>query len=305
MTTEEKKQQLLKYKSVLTEPYKKDNSIWYEASFRNLFELKDYIQSGPAINYDCFGGVSSMKVGDESFYTMSFEKAKRYLISGYNENISQMFELRNELRRGITFPSVTRKVIKSVTGSRICPNSFVTNNPKRYYKLERNEERKFITIHVNLAYSCAHDHTQVLNRGALIYNLIDILEKNNYSVKLNTFFLVEENNELIYIKIKLKDINSPLGVSGSIFPLTSPGFFRRIIFRVMESMPVDYYGWDNGYGHPVDGSDSKKLLELPENDIYIGSPREIGIWGNDLKEDTQKFLKYIDMDKYVRVKVKK
>lgn len=305
MTLEERKKHLLKYKEILKEPYIKKDYTWYEASFKNLYELKSYLASNPLINYECFGSVKSKETGNLSYYEMSYEDAINFLDGGYKKNIEKMFELKSELKKGIEFPSVSRKVAKSFTGSRICPNSFVTNNPKRFYKLERIPQRKFITIHMNMALPYNQTISQVLTRGALLYNLVDVLEENNYNVTLNTFFLLKQDDELIYIKIRLKDVNSRLRVNNSLFPLTSPAFFRRIILRVMESMPVenDYWG-SMGYGGTVQDKETLDLLSISEYDIYIGKPSEMNIYGKNLLDDTRNFLDYIDMEKYVRVKVK-
>ena len=305
MTTLEKKQMLLNYKKILNSPYKKGEYTWYEATFKDLYELKSFLESDPLINYECFSNLQSqIESQEQQFYGMPYSQALKYLSGGYKENLDKMFELKEELRKGIIFPSAGRKTIKSFTGSRICPNSFVTNNPKRYYMQTKVGEKRFITIHVNMSFSANQNINQILNKGAILYNLIEILEKNNFIVSLNTFFLIKQDEELIYIKIKLKDANNLLSVSNSIFPLTSASFFRRIIFRVMESMPVENTHWGDYYGEIISEQDMKRLLHIPSQDIFLGSPKTMGIEGKNLMEDAKNFLEYIDMDKYVRVKVK-
>lgn len=300
------KEELLLYKNLLTPPYTKDGYTWYEISFKSLYELYDYLIDTPPFNNRCFGTGSSQNQNPYSkeWYELSYDEAVKYLLGGYKVKIEDLLNLKQKLERGLEFPGIKRKTTKAVTGSRICPNSFITNDPKKYYRLERISEKKFITIHVNLAYSANHETSEILNRGAILHNLINILEENNYSVRLNTFYLISNYDEIIYIKINLKNINSPITISSSIYPLTSKAFFRRTIFRVMESLPVIDRSWGDGYGFTIHDEEVKKLLNLSEDDIYVGTPRETGVRGDNIYKDAERFLDYINMDKYVRVKVK-
>jgi len=177
------KEKLEFYKRVIKEPYEKKDYIWYEAEFKSLIELYNFLKTNPKRNENIFRELTSIASLDSNniFYEMEYDEAIECLLGSYDRNIDKLLELKKNLSSTIYFPSMRRNVVKSFTGSRICTNSFITNNPKRYYKLERALEKKFITIHVNLGYSNITPTNAVLNRGALIYNLVNMLEENNYS----------------------------------------------------------------------------------------------------------------------------
>lgn len=307
MSTSDEIEILEFYKKVIKSPYKKMEYTWYETDFRSLYELHKYITSNPTINEKIFTKLSSLNpyTKNNDFYEMEYEDAVKCLLGGYSRNIDKLLELKSNLKDTIYFPSNRRNVVKSFTGSRICPNSFVNNSPKRYYKLERVLERKFITLHVNLGCPGQTSINSILNRGALIYNLITMLEENNYSVELDTFCLFKLADEIVHFKVRLKDINETLSIENGVFPLTSSDFVRRIIFRVIETLNVKEKSWGFRYGTFVNGEEVKELKELGDKDIYIGSPDEIGIKGKKLNDDINNFLDYVDIKKYVRVKVNK
>jgi len=297
------KEELLNYKNLLTDPYIKSGYTCYEITFKSLDELYDYLTIETPHNKEIFP-VLSKQIDDLVLYEMSLEEALNYLHGGYKTDIEKLIEQKSRLERGLEFPGTKRQMTYGVTGSRISPNRFVVNDPKRYYKLERVNERKFMKIYINLGYSHKCTPNQILNRGALLYNIVKILEENNYSVELKTFFLMKEAGEITNIKVNLKNINSPLTVKGSIFPLTSRAFFRRIIFRVIESLPLEEFMWGQLYGRTLDAKFTKDFLGITGDDIYVGTPNEVGIQGYDIYDDAKKFLKYIEMDKFVRVKIK-
>ena len=301
------KEKLEFYKRVIKEPYEKKDYIWYEAEFKSLIELYNFLKTNPKRNENIFRELTSIASLDSNniFYEMEYDEAIECLLGSYDRNIDKLLELKKNLSSTIYFPSMRRNVVKSFTGSRICTNSFITNNPKRYYKLERALEKKFITIHVNLGYSNITPTNAVLNRGALIYNLVNMLEENNYSVELDTFFLLKvENQEIAYIKVRIKNVNEKFSLKTGVFPLTSKDFQRRIIFRVIESLNVQNRKWGTLYGSPVKDIEASSLLKIKDKDIYIASPLDIGIKGEDLREDIENFLDYVKIKQYVNVRTR-
>ena len=76
-------------------------------------------------------------------------------------------------------------------------------------------------------------------------------------------------------------------------------FVRRILARIKESMPFKR-GWGLSYGVVVDEKITKIIMDIGENDIYIGSPSEMNIKGFNIYEDADAFLKKINIgDKIV------
>ena len=300
------KEKLELYKKIIKEPYKKSGYIWYEVEFSSLYELYRYLSMNPQVNMDIFKDQRSLMPLSTNldFFEMEYDEALECLVGKYDKPIQELLKLRRDLSKTIYFPSLERNVVKALSGSRICLNSFITNNPKRFYRLERELEKKFITIHVNLSYNASITKDQILNRGALIYNLVKMLEDNNYVVELKTFVLLKISDEICYIKVRLKNRTEKFNLKNGVFPLLSVDFNRRIIFRVIESLNVKNTKWGTLYGSYINDFLTKELLSLSENDIYVPAPSDLGIEGMNLRDDIDSFLDYVNIKKYVNVNIK-
>lgn len=296
-----------RYKGIIKEPYMIGDEKIYEVDFLGLNELYEFLVSNPPINTNSFPKTRSQVGLDtaigKDLFELSYEDALKFLLGGYNKNIEELFQLEKSLEAQKRYSANKTRVIRSQSGSRVCINGFVSNSPKKFYRLERMEEKKFIRIHVNMSFRAMDGVKNVLHRGVLLKNFVDLLESNNYNVDLNTFILLrgQESEELFYFKVNLKKINSSMNLQDIIFPLTSLDFLRRIVFRVMESVPFQGRKWYNGYGGAVYEDEVKRLLNISSRDIYVGTPNEIGINGLSLKDDADEFLEYVAASNYVRV----
>ena len=85
-----------------------------------------------------------------------------------------------------------------------------------------------------------------------------------------------------------------LDIKKCYFPLTGREFLRRILFRVLESMPVEN-NWSWGYGRTVEESSLRKLYNLKDSDYVISSPNEIGINGTDIYRDTARLIENLNL----------
>ncbi len=290
------------YKGIMKEPYLVNGSMVYEVEFLGLNELYNFLLSNPIVNTIIFPKQVSQSNDERTmnFCKLTYEEALNYLNGGYEKNIEKLLELKRDLEVVKNFSSNKTKVIRSFTGSRVSINGFISNSPKKFYRLERLEEKKFIKINANLAFGMEDTADLVLHRGVLLKNLVDLLENNNYNVALNTFILLRREQELFYLKLHLKEINSSLFIEDIIFPLTSIAFLRRLVFRVMESVPFKEE-WSKNYGIGLNDDEVKKILKLSSKDIFVGRPKRIGLKGISLKEDADTFLKYVKADKYIKV----
>jgi len=294
-----------RYKGIIKEPYMIGDKRIYEVDFLGLNELYDFLVSNPSINTNSFPKLISQTGMDtgigKSLFELSYEDALKFLLGGYNRNIEELFHLERSLGVQKKYSVNKTKVIRAQSGSRVSINGFVSNSPKKFYRLERMEEKKFVKIHANLSFRASDSIKVVLNRGVLLKSFVDLLEANNYNVDLNTFILLEKYGEVFYFKLNLKRINSLMNLQDIVYPLTSVDFLRRIVFRVMESVPFQGVEWHNNYGIEVYEDETKRLLDISSKDIYVGTPVQIGLEGISLKDDSQRFLSYVNASEYVRV----
>lgn len=288
-------------KSLYCNSDKFEDYTFYEITFQNLSDLHAYLKTDPEINSSVF----SKKVSEEATVERAgvpYEQALKYVVSGYAENYDKYLSIKKQIDKSVPIFVDRREPVKSVAGSRPNIVNFIAGVPNNMYKLQRKEENKFITIHFNLGYPHYTTQEQVRNRGILSLNLIKLLELNGYKVKLNTFFLIYEGNEIMYIKVNLKRHGELISERKCYYPMCSKEFFRRVIFRVMETMPVKNLGWSNGYGGNVDEDLIRSSLGIPDTDIVVNSPAYMGVLGFSIEEDAEKFIEKTELTEFLNTK---
>ena len=147
-----------------------------------------------------------------------------------------------------------------------------------------------INILVNLSYRWETKKQAIVNRGVIIQNLVNELQRNGYKVNLKTFVLNSYENELSCIVVDLKRIDDELDARKAYFAFCNPSFLRRLVFRVIESSDFKIKGWIENYGFPCDYNFIKKAFSTEKFDIVIPQPWEIGIDGQDIVKDWRQFL---------------
>lgn len=277
---------------------------FYEVTFQNLSDLHSYLKTNPEINH-IFSEKKYSETASLERAGVAYDQALKYVISGYTENYDNYLSIKKQIDKSLPTLVDRREPVKSVAGSRPNMVNFIAGVPKNMYKLQRTQENKFVTIHFNLGYAARITEQQVRNRGVLALNLIKLLELNGYKVKLNTFFLIHETDEVMYIKVNLKKHGELISERKCYYPMCSKEFLRRIIFRVMETMPVKNIAWANGYGGNVDDDKIRTSLGIPDTDVLIGTPEYMGILGYSIEEDADNFINNIGLTEFLNTKTLK
>lgn len=272
----------------------------YSASFSSLYDLYLYLKNNPIINSYVFTKLSSVENGYD-FAGMPYDDAVEDLLNPNDENFKEFLDIVKTINSAKLGDSKKYRTVKSYTGSRIHNTAFITGNPKCYTKREKLQVPKFIKMSINLAYNCSHDKSQVYYRSIIISNLVKALEAAGYSVSVNTFSLIEENSEMMKISIKMKNHNGKLHMSDLYKMTCNVEFFRRIIFRVMETLDVKDDDWCFSYGRTCSKETIKELLKLSEDDILFNQPNEMGIKGEDLTKDFKRAIEHLGLEDIVDV----
>ena len=273
---------------------RKNGYLIYKHEYVNLIDFLDSLLSNK-INYDVFGTQLGSDSNDYSFsQTHNFNEAWNMCRFGYNEGFE---EFRDEIRK-IEFQYVYKfrkiNVYKSVGGSPSVPRYLLGLPDNMHYKQKVND-KKIIDIYFNIAYDCCTTTEQIINRGILTLALINYLEKNSFfGINLHFVELSQCGDEILYLDIPLKNDRENLNIKKCYFPIVHPSFLRRLYFRACEITPVQN-SWNYGYGTPLTFDDAKFVIDDNlDNSIYISSPREMGIMGNNLLEDLDQFINIIN-----------
>ena len=270
-----------------TNVYNKGKFTVYDVIFSDLTDLYNYLKSNPKVNKKIFPRNIRASIKNDSTLGFDLDKAIEYIPGGYEENIKNFLTLKENM----TGTSIETRESRDVTIGVYGGIPFVPNVVKGVsdcmISYDRNSEVKVRNIYFGLSYPIFSSDDMILNRGLIALYIIDALEKKGELINLKTFQASGNGNEIIRIEIGLKKSREmSIDPRKCYFPLARKEFFRRILFRVFESVDAKEPWGENGYGNTLSKDKLKDFFEIPDQDIVIPSPHEIGIKGNNIYDDT-------------------
>ena len=286
--------------------YEKNGYTVYNVRFANLTDLYDYLKSNPEVNTRIFSKQSSLK-SDTSFYGEPLEKAIEYCIDGYTEGFDNFLESNNELKQANIEISDNRRLVRSFYGGVPLAPLVAAGVPDCMLKYERDTTSTVRNIYFKLGYPWNTSNSAIVNRGLATLFIIQALEERGELINFRAFELSSCSDEIANIEINLKKPGDLfLDVQKCYFPMTGKEFFRRNFFRVLESIPVRNYYWQESYGSACDIDEIKYFYETSSKDLVISFPRDMGVYGNDLYDDTASLIKNLGLQEEFDIqKIKK
>lgn len=262
----------------------------FRYNYYNLDAFLKAIVTMP-INYKVFPYPSS-KSNDCSFSgTKSFEEAWNLCRFGWDQGYDKFISKLNILN--LKFSQIERLQNQySCVGYVPNVTKFLCGNPKNMKTKVNEIIKKAIKINVEISYSAFTEIDAIINRGVCILSLITYLERLGFDCILEFSSTSVCEDEMIEINVPIKRDKEKLNVKMSYFPLVHPSFLRRLIFRTEEIIPNCSDSWGHGYGYPYKKSD--KEIRQMENTIYISTPSEMRIYGENLDQDFDNFMNYIN-----------
>lgn len=272
----------------------------YRISFGSPGELHMWLSGDPAVNREIFTRQHSI-IGDEDFAGADYETALRYCLEGCGEHYGVVMELQRELEKYVPVQVCSRRKEKSFAGSHPNVPAFIAGSPKAMFRMERAVEKKFVNIYFNLACPVMTSPEAIINRGAAALSLVRLLEGRGMGVNFKVFMAVYSRGEIFLFEITCKPPQEQLNVKKCCYPLCSREFVRRIIFRVMESVPFENREWYPNYGEALTDSQFRSLFDISGNDMVISTPREMGVTGEDIFGDSERMLDSLGLYEYVKI----
>ncbi|MCM1579148.1 MAG: hypothetical protein NC078_10160 [Ruminococcus sp.] len=272
----------------------------YRISFNSPGELHLWLEGEPAVNGKIFLRQHSF-LGDESFAGADYETALRYCLGGYGEHYGAVMALQKELEKYVPVRVYRRKKERALAGSHPNVPAFIAGSPKAMFRMERAEQKKFVNIYFNLAYPVITPPKAIINRGAAALSLVRLLEGQGMGVNFKVFMAVYSRDEIFMFEITYKPPGELLNIKKCCYPLCSKEFVRRIVFRVMESVPFENPDWYPNYGEPLSDEQFRSIFGISDNDMVISSPWDMGVKGNDIFTDSRNLLDKLGLEEYVRV----
>ena len=284
--------------------YKKDLMKIYRVSFNNMSELYMYLKEEPEVNREIFKKQASIST-DVSFAGLSYDWALEYCLGGYTNDYNVALEMQKSLERCVPIKHHSCLYEKAFAGSHPNVPAYIADSPKAMFRRKRDEEKKFCTVYFNLACPVKTTKRAILHRGALALSLIKLLEAEGMGVDLRVFMSVYVQDEIFLFEISLKSPQELLNAKKCFYPLCSREFVRRIVIRVMESVPFRAPSWYPNYGMSLSSIQFRRLFDIPDTDYLISTPEEMGITGEKLFTDGANMFENMGLDENIVIRLRK
>ena len=273
--------------------YDKNNYKIMEYEFDSITDFIDYLDTHK-VNENIWGRNPKSETGGYDFCkTRSLEEAKQFCKFGYHEDFEKFVELKSLLEKYIKMSKTKNKQYNFYVGYAPDVKAYLEGNPLSML-MRDYPKRKHIDIYYNSAILGRVSTSQIFNRGAITLSLVEILENMGFSVGLHIFTMSSERDQIHYVKFNLKKSSERLNIQKLYFPLCSPSFLRRLVFRLREETPDIYKSWVSSYGSTSDDYMIRKVIDLKPNDIVICQPEEMNVQGYDIVDDANSMFDYIN-----------
>jgi len=278
----------------------------YNMKFSNLTDLHLYLKSNPEVNSRVFSEQSSLDK-DTRFHGEHLDKCIDYCIGGYKTGFESFLKTSNDLKKIGVADNDTRTLKRSLYGGVPLAPLVASGVPDCMLRYDRTEDLKYVTIYFNLGYPHFTTENEIVNRGLATLHIIHALENKGYIVNFKAFELSLCGDEMINISVDLKKPSDLfLNMEKCYFPIKAKEFLRRILFRVLESMPVENYSWSGGYGRAAELHEMKNFFGTKNTDLLIAAPREMGMGGDNIYDDTLTLIKKLNIqDEFDTNRIKK
>lgn len=276
-------------------------------TFPSITSLVQYLKDTP-VNMRVFGGYICSEIDTEpEFRGEPLKDTLEHLIYGYNQDYQHYREISNvsDIRFSQDIGQIPPRSIRSYVGSRVDIPAYVYGSPRNMRRVVRVGQRKIINFYFQLSYPAGTKEEEIINRGIIAMQLIKALENVGYSINLIGFELDQESyrdeKEIFYVTINLKDADLTLNESKCIGPFMRKEFLRRVLFRLLETADVSEY-WSVSYGSTLPLREARGIMNFSDDDIVFGSPKELGIKGNDIYTDLESTIDTLKLNNEITLK---
>lgn len=234
---------------------KKDKKIVFK--FDGYNDMAQYVNSKHKRD-----GSSATSSAEWCGGTQTVRQATGMMVSGSDGTIATISSIRDKVRERIgSIDTSVYKFENNVYGTRLDMGSYLADSPTCFldaYEEPDKRATKFVRILVDTTFSAMVSAKDIFTRGAAVVALCDTLNLCGYTTEVwavstnggSQRFDGAKDKELA-VMIPVQRVGEPWDIRSAMFPLSNPGFLRRLVFGVMESMTKperDAFGVGRGYG---------------------------------------------------------
>ena len=284
---------------------RKNEYTIYNIFFNDLADLYYYLKSNPKVNRSIFTTMSSID-NDYEFAGDNLGTAIEYIVNGYPYKFNNFLEACERMQTLTLDTTDNRELKRGLYGGIPLAPLVAAEVPDCMLRYDRSKNIVTRNIYFSLGYPHYNTERTIFNRGLSTLYIIDALEKNGDVVNFIARETSIEADEIVNTEIVLKKPSDiMLDIKKCYYPMASREFLRRLLFRVLESVPVKR-NWVRGYGRQLEENELRKMFNLKNTDYVIPTPNEIGISGKNIYTDTVKLINRLKLTEEFDVeKIKK
>lgn len=221
--------------------------------------------------------LSSQATNNKSWRgTEDFDTANKLMAKGYKEGCKNLLSCKDGIK--VINEDTKVRTIKNYAGFTPCVPAALMGMPKSMYQKKKHiVKTPVINLYFDSGVSCGVDTDTMILGGKNLYSLCNYLDAHNIRVNLFIFIGVWiKDNKHAFLSIKVKKSDMPVNPQLISYPIIHPSFFRRHVFRWIEtSTGTAYSELTSGYGinsRYKEPNFRKILLDnkiLDENSYYI------------------------------------
>lgn len=201
----------------------------------------------------------------DGFYGGTYAEAIKMNSLGWSKGAQRVTSLRADLDSAVeTAVSENSAAIQyDAEGEWVDIGRLAVDDPEccGYFALQGSTGgTKVVKIIANVSVSGSVSHETMFCRGAAVVAATDILESCGYRVQVVVAMGLRKGSVQLDVQTTIKEATQPLDIDRMSYTLCHPIFFRRIMFKVMESegfMP------SNCLPYPVKADEDDSIV-LPE-----------------------------------------
>lgn len=238
--------------------------------FTNTTSLVNYLKEAK-INgaFATCHSLSSQKTNDPWCGTKDFAEALNFLEFGWTVKSEKLADKLKLAKKNAPMMS-RRKVTPSVVGyTPIVPN-YLTGIPLNMLDSKMTTiKQRVVTINKDISYNARYSESSIEDNSIKAFQIIQALESSGVRCNMNVILGIDfrgkaKNVHEFIVKVRIKNSSEKLNISKTSFGLVNPGMLRRIMFRLIETVP-DFTDQDTsiryGYGTPITSSVLKTNCE--------------------------------------------
>lgn len=234
--------------------------------FDSIGDFNEYLNKTPTNNI--FRGRRDNAKDSDGYFrgTSSYEEAEKLLREGWESGAQRIAK---KLPVQTTQQTAMRsKPTYNVVGGQASVPRFLQGIPTNM--VDRKQvpvKQKIIVLNRHIVFSGMTSKEVIEQEGIKALQVVQTLENRGYRVKLNLYWITQENNEACALRVCVKKPEERMSILKVAFPLAHPSFMRRMAFLWVEVHPtMTEWAFAGGYGRII-GERFKELVPQTEIDM--------------------------------------